>query len=780
MQHLSSTMTSLPISEKDGKFLSLQKIVAQSLKSDKRPPTSPFNLEYLTEQLANRHLGDEGCRFGGKTFDLAELIIEPYPPSETPLAELEPHAIEDMVVGDHHVGWYVPVKTVTDARRLAVVSTIVVDELGTCTELQIFNFPRNVDLMEVLPMGAVILLKEPLYTMSMMVIPGFRVDHPTDIVVLEDDDEYVPEVWRKPAVVRTALQCKELGNAAMRENLPKKAVKLYNAGLKTLKESGRDDPESEELKLNLLRNRALGNIRLGYFQTALRDAEAVLAKEPNDEKALFRRAKALYSLRDWPRAGNTLKHMTAEYPKNAVAKALFKSCRRRMIEELMGEYDWVKMVKLAKEDKPSSLFDFADYKRPVEIRPSPISGNGIFTKHKVKAGDLLCVEKAVLNCRGKENGVAIFYDVESEQMSVQQGAGAFVGAAMLKRFWEEPRMLTEVQRLHSQAGHDQLAEITYDERGNPYVDAFTIRDIIRTNSFSSHSYYEEFPEAAERDSRAANLTRDFTATDDGPDPNCGLWLLCSYFNHSCVPNARRTILGDMMIVRAAKDMPADKEVLISYTDVKTEFPDRRMQIMNSWGFECTCNLCLWESSLNDKELADRHALMASIDDLMSSVNPRSTGQAVSFDDISSLVSQVNRLEELYPLPVVKIPRHFVAMRWYSISVFLDYAQSHDGAAMALKRGLCALGCAHTEARGQGVTFKKRGFYDTDLVRMLARMAVTRGINDPNVAESWMQAVKVGYRVVCGEDESFENTMGEFIQYTRVGYVQSFNRLYLTD
>ena len=40
----------------------------------------------------------------------------------------------------------------------------------------------------------------------------------------------------------------------------------------------------------------------------------------------------------------------------------------------------------------------------------------------------------------------------------------------------------------------------------------------------------------------------------------GIFLKASLINHSCHNNARRSFIGDMIIVRAAKDIPADTEI----------------------------------------------------------------------------------------------------------------------------------------------------------------------------------------------------------------------------
>jgi hypothetical protein len=42
--------------------------------------------------------------------------------------------------------------------------------------------------------------------------------------------------------------------------------------------------------------------------------------------------------------------------------------------------------------------------------------------------------------------------------------------------------------------------------------------------------------------------------------SCDIWTQASYLNHSCVSNVRRAFIGDMMIVRASRDLETDTEL----------------------------------------------------------------------------------------------------------------------------------------------------------------------------------------------------------------------------
>jgi len=51
----------------------------------------------------------------------------------------------------------------------------------------------------------------------------------------------------------------------------------------------------------------------------------------------------------------------------------------------------------------------------------------------------------------------------------------------------------------------------------------------------------------------------------------GLWLLPSFVNHSCCPNARRLHVGDYLIVHASRDLKAGEEITFAYLDPLSPF-----------------------------------------------------------------------------------------------------------------------------------------------------------------------------------------------------------------
>ncbi|KAM0987175.1 hypothetical protein ACFX2G_011515 [Malus domestica] len=80
----------------------------------------------------------------------------------------------------------------------------------------------------------------------------------------------------------------------------------------------------------------------------------------------------------------------------------------------------------------------------------------------------------------------------------------------------------------------------------------------------------------------------------------GLWVLASFINHSCVPNARRMHVGDYVMVHASRDVKAGEEITFAYFDVLSPL-EKRNESSKTWGFRCNCKRCKFEEKLYSRE-----------------------------------------------------------------------------------------------------------------------------------------------------------------------------------
>lgn len=71
----------------------------------------------------------------------------------------------------------------------------------------------------------------------------------------------------------------------------------------------------------------------------------------------------------------------------------------------------------------------------------------------------------------------------------------------------------------------------------------------------------------------------------------GIWLRTAMANHSCLPNAERAFIGDMIILRARKEIKTGEEIFITYCPGLYCYKKRRDTLDLRYNFECSCALC---------------------------------------------------------------------------------------------------------------------------------------------------------------------------------------------
>ncbi|KAK8036166.1 hypothetical protein PG993_008780 [Apiospora rasikravindrae] len=378
----------------------------------------------------------------------------------------------------------------------------------------------------------------------------------------------------------------------------------------------------EEARLACL-NRSLANLNLGRFENALSDAmKAVQDGKPNEsEKALFREAKALYGMKSYRECMQKLVVLTKEFPDSQAVKVELDRAQARLREQLKGQYSFRRMYKEAQAAIP--IIDCATFTGPVEVRPSPGRGRGLFTTTAVAASDLLVCEKAFAYCyAGDDNSegnskTTILMDMETRNYAV--GGQADLLSQVVQKLAQNPNSSKAFLDLHHGAyqaiprGQDHHGQCLWHAQDQPC-------------QLPSHG-------VGNRGKTPSTTT-------------CGIWILASYLNHSCVGNCRRSFIGDMQIIRATRDIPADTELFFSYKQPEslTSF-DETQQSLQNWGFQCGCALCLAKKATSDDTLKRRKALLAQLKYTMRpSIDPRAI-------DTKRALAVLEKVEATYAAPV---------------------------------------------------------------------------------------------------------------------------------
>jgi len=338
-----------------------------------------------------------------------------------------------------------------------------------------------------------------------------------------------------------------------------------------------------------LAHRADARARLGDSAAALADCDAALAADPVHLGALLSKGKILRGLGRYALAADCFRAAALAAGGGCgadEARELFEQCRRLEAQARSGAVDLSEWVLAGFAGKCP---DLAEYVGPVEVRRSARGGRGVFAVKNVEAGATLMMAKAVAIGRGvlqdtTDGGekMVVWNDFVDRVLDAAEKCPRTAALIHTLSTGEErqddlivPEMALFWQELEGLSLTDGTNMVMQGTR--EVLDVDRILKVLDVNC----------------------LTEDAPAADvlgNNGVVNCGvgLWILPSFINHSCHPNARRTHVGDHAIVHASRDIKAGEEITFPYFDVLVPVSKRR-EASRAWGFECRCDRCRFES-----------------------------------------------------------------------------------------------------------------------------------------------------------------------------------------
>lgn len=514
---------------------------------------------------------------GGASQDAlpALAVGQPYPPCAVSAGELQPMKMAELRVESHHRGTKIAVERVSPVVMLAARSwTMVKDEDGEIERLEIcLHKSRHGE--DVLDSAKRFVLKEPYFTLTEDGEPTIRVDHPSDLIVCNDDIEKVDGAGDQTedlaAAEKKARTCKDKGNAALQQKDLPLAHASYSEGIKIASRPALSS-SNPDLARDIYRNRAHVNLLLNQLDEAKSDALASLTGGDDqrckdlDSKAYYRAGLAAYRLGEYKESKDFFTHQQNLAPGGKDIASNLRKIDLRTREQETGVYNFPK-IKAALS--PAHLrVDAANFTSLTKIDDSPGRGRGLFATRDIAAGELVMCEKALCVVWGHEPDslTAMTYDIRDEQMRVSPVG---LTKSTVQQLLDNPSQIQRVTDLFGDYRNDSLNPLSTAD--GPVVDTFQVHDIISRNAFGAVVHYA-LPEGA------------------ATNPSTGIWVRAAYINHSCLPNTEKESIGDLMIVRATQRIPAGAELFHSY-DSSVDFAARQAKLKLTWGFECKCELC---------------------------------------------------------------------------------------------------------------------------------------------------------------------------------------------
>ncbi|GLA27457.1 hypothetical protein AnigIFM63326_004664 [Aspergillus niger] len=734
-------------------YLQKQKRVLQNAQLHKGKtlkPTKSRNeiiMEFMFRQMMSNN------KLANKHQIRSSFVPPAYPPSVAALSTLKRVFIRDLTLETHHRGFYILLRAVTPTDRMTAVMAVVEDERGDVLMLQLYNQEEELSTDGRLVEGTVILVKEPYLKIMADENHGIRVDHLSDLRFLPSHDPLVPVSWGgRREMDLTASYCKTKGNDHFNKGQYYLAIDWYSKALDT-------SPTTDEALIIRL-NRALTYLKTHQFDAALYDLKTVLSDQESSEKALFRKSQALYHLARFEESCKVHQVLFATFPNNTTAKLEFNRATARLAEERTGKYPFKNLQREAKKRCPP-LLDRGSYIGPVSVRPTESRGRGLFTTEAVRAGDLLFCEKAFAHAfhdevAGASGSVSILMNPETNTITV--GTQADLIALIAQKLYKNPSLRSKFTDLYHGSYHPvEVAEVD----GTPVVDTFLIERIMSLNCFgcplsSRESHLRTMKDAGSQSEPAEN--KKFHS--------CGVWPLASYINHSCYSNVRRSFIGDMMIVRATQNLPANTELFFWYQQPSDSTSKAKQLNLKHWGFKCNCVICQDSTETEESDLMKRRRLTADLVNAFRALSkPRKPKSAMA--RIEELIS---KLEETYRKPAVQVPRLGI---W---KAYLGVAEAHAAQGVLAKTVEFALKTLESLGyvlEGGGVPYTsgaplhvmKWGLMMDGLVRCW--MILCRAYCDlaPELASQAEDYARITYRICVGEDETFADTYSRFSKGT---------------
>ncbi|PON28656.1 TPR domain-containing protein [Trichoderma gamsii] len=528
-----------------------------------------------------------------------------YPPCTLPLSSLAPIHLRDLTLETQHRGRVLIVRAFCEPHYLASIQNAVEDELGDVNRLAIYNLLPTTEPSAVLPQGAVVAIKEPYYKCTADGGVIVRVDHPTDFVLLRPGNSIIPRVFdvRIKQIGQSAIGLKEEANSKFMRGDFREAVEIYSDALDACGLDGDDG----DLRRDLCRNRAAANLRLGRYELAIKDAMASInsaediseAAKSLNIKALYRAGKAAYEMQDFAQAKQLFGQALELDGSNKESRNELFRTLKRISEQENGKFDFSLMARSV--TKQHHLLDHASFLRRVKVAQAGSRGRGLFATEMLKPGDIVFVEKAFYIAHDDGECMLVLLNINTNRVSIGTDSLRLQGTVD-KMIWN-PTLANQYIDLFDGGKFGNEKELKMVD-GRVAVDTFRVQAIAELNGFGC-------PRVKSRDKKqlkAGNL---------GFGESTGIWLQASYANHSCLPNATRAFIGDMMIVRALRDIPVGGEILMQYVPQDKPFEERQDIVKNHYGFKCDCDLCHAEAKVPKATIVKRARLRKEIDSFLS-------------------------------------------------------------------------------------------------------------------------------------------------------------------
>ncbi|KAF2033869.1 hypothetical protein EK21DRAFT_57881 [Setomelanomma holmii] len=671
--------------------------------------------EVSKETLAQEH--DRHLKFHTENALQPRNIILPmsYCPSKVSLSQAKRTRIRDLRIATGDLDEVILLRTLTEPVVHSASVTIVEDEHGEIARLTVCNLEDSMN-DPVLSKDSTLAIRQPRWTIAPYGGYYIRVDHPSDLVLLDLTAPLVPFEWRsldKDIPSKTAAGWKKEGDMMFLKKKFRQALACYERGRKAL---GTD--AAYAVLIDLYRKRCGVNIVLLRFDDASKDLAHAIKLHAKSEQALHNSDLADFdAVKAWLYSKNMSDPL---HIASRISRPLRDLAVRIKFDigvfQTTADYDF---PRLSSSVGPLNLhIDAASYTSDTEVKQTFHHGRGLFAKRDFLAGDLIMAEKAfampgyLVNDRSSECSL---YSLE-----------------LVQKLTANPSLRREFFDMDDGGYWPVNAwEITAGE--DIPVDVFRVEHIRRRNCF------------------AAPMRSVDVLTQATPVRN-GFWIHTSYINHSCLPNSVRTFLGDMLFLRTTRHIRAGDEITAQYVTPELTLGERQEKYKSTWGFECDCRLCQVDDQVGPAVEQERMALFNEL-----KVTAQKLGAKPTKTALKRFAKRLRELEVLYredhyaDLPKLCLvhPTLFLTEAWRGVKNTDKMIESATKLLRYFGIEVLALGIDFEIAKNSGLV-------NVECVRALKYLAegyTTKG--QPELASSILRTAKVWFKTITGTDVGSE-------------------------
>lgn len=270
-----------------------------------------------------------------------------------------------------------------------------------------------------------------------------------------------------------------------------------------------------------------------------------------------------------------------------------------------------------------------------------------------------------------------------------------------------------------------------------------------------------------------------------PSEGLGLWPLSTraHLKHSCLPNASRSFLGDLVILRACRSIRQGDSITIAHIEPIMPLEERRAELARPPGVECACDFC----TIEEREGSGARQQRVDLVQRVKEVSMRAPAHTLRTDagkdkaggPDDSVVKQVAKevtelcdaLEATYSHPAQIQPRYpLVEPLGYLFASYLYLGTNHTEDAIRVNaRLLTALGFSFDytpppNASGKDdsgdISVAEHGFYHPIIITtLLQQSSVCWQLGKRRAASSWKRIAEDATHIVAGHRKLFDEAYG---------------------